>query len=157
MSTETISLSFNQSVWSNCWTRTLIPSQWELRNGTHGISQNWPELFQITMFLWDWPYCSVTDKMLLLLLRKSKKFAAMLILPKRFWKPLRTQWDKKSVTLILHVWVNFAKRLLRWSISELKFKATWKTEWKSYLRILLNSLVRLLLPNSFPTLAHWAH
>ena len=49
---------------------------------------------------------------------------------KEFMRHLWTQWDKRSVTSILHVFKTFVTRLWKCSISEHPFNSTWKEEWK---------------------------
>jgi len=155
-STETTSQSSNQSVWLNCWTRTSTLSQWESRNGIHGIILNWPESSLTTIPLSDWPVWSETETPVKPPSKKSKKSAVMPISLKRSLKVAKTPWVKKSVSLIFNASVNSVRKPSRCSNSELKFKDIWRTEWKSSHQTLLNLSEKQLLPNLFLTQVHWA-
>lgn len=155
MSTETISQLFNQSVWSNYWIRTSTLSQWELKNGIHGIILNWQELSPIITFMLEWLIWSETEILVRSLLQKLKKFVVMLILLKKSWTVSRTQWVKKSPILIFNALDNFKKKHLTCSNSEKKSKDIWKIEWKSSHPILLNLSEKPLLLNLLLTPELW--
>ena len=71
---------------------------------------------------------------------------------KEFMKHLWTQWDKRSVTLILHVFKTSATRLWKCSNSEHPFKSTWKEEWRLLHPIWLAWSAKILQLNLFLTL-----